>query len=173
MLGSVKLMRGTTTSAAETEKPIFFQCADNIVNGESARIAASLTAEMEEKFGSGETARFSVKVLRGDALAGGVNGFIHWRWLYIQQLWIDPAERGKGLGGALLGRVEAEARERGCVGVYLDTFEARTAAFYERCGFERCGEIKDFPVGHSRVFLCKQLERGLSIHSENAAPNGR
>ena len=36
----------------------------------------------------------------GDTLAGGLDGHIHWRWLYVRQFWIAPLWRGKGLGRA-------------------------------------------------------------------------
>jgi amino-acid N-acetyltransferase len=51
----------------------------------------------------------------------------------LRSLWVDPARRGHGIGTDLVRRVEASARARGLVGVWLLTEVAR--AFFERCGY--------------------------------------
>src|SRR5208282_1581289 len=91
------------------------------------------------------------------ALVAGLNGVSHWRWLYVRHFFVEPGWRGRGLGRRLLARAEQAARARGCVGVYLDTFEEGAAIFYERCGFARCGRIENFPLGAARIFLRKAL----------------
>ena len=67
--------------------------------------------------------------------------------------------RGAGLGRQLLQRAEAIARERGCHGLWLDTFSFQARGFYEKLGFSLFGEIEDYPPGHSRFFLRKRLDR--------------
>lgn len=54
---------------------------------------------------------------------------------------VDEAQRGHGIGRSLVAAVEAQARERGCVLLYLTTAERRADAhaFYERLGFEYTG----------------------------------
>jgi GNAT superfamily N-acetyltransferase len=84
---------------------------------------------------------------------GGVNGVIHWRWLYIGQFYLEPESRGKGIGRALLAEAEIFARENECVGLYLDTFDAGALEFYRKCGFEVAGRIDNFPPGAARTFL--------------------
>jgi GNAT superfamily N-acetyltransferase len=56
----------------------------------------------------------------------------HW---YLRLLGVDPAQQGRGLGGALLGHglKRAAAELRPC---YLETFEERNGPFYLRHGFE-------------------------------------
>ncbi|MEJ1936168.1 GNAT family N-acetyltransferase, partial [Nostoc sp. NIES-2111] len=78
-------------------------------------------------------------------------------WLYIRQLWVAEDGHGAGTGTSLVLQAVAQAEANGCAGLYVDTFEERTARFYERCGFERVGLIPAFPRGHARVFLARQL----------------
>jgi ribosomal protein S18 acetylase RimI-like enzyme len=65
--------------------------------------------------------------------------------------------RRAGLGRRLLAEVEVLARARGCVGMYVDTFDAGVVGFYARAGFVVCGRIEGFPPGFARVFLEKRL----------------
>jgi GNAT superfamily N-acetyltransferase len=54
---------------------------------------------------------------------------------------VDDAQRGRGVGRALVEAVEADARLRGCGLLFLTTRETRhdARAFYERVGFEQSG----------------------------------
>jgi GNAT superfamily N-acetyltransferase len=54
---------------------------------------------------------------------------------------VDEAQRGRGVGRALVEAVEAEARLRGCELLFLTTAERRddAHAFYERVGLEHTG----------------------------------
>lgn len=97
-------------------------------------------------------------VLRDDrgAVAGGLWGATAYRWLYIQMLVVPEAARGQGLGTQLVQRAEDLARERDCLGVWVDTqFGARR--FYELLGYTAFGELPDYPPGFSRTFLFKRL----------------
>jgi GNAT superfamily N-acetyltransferase len=88
---------------------------------------------------------------------GGVNGVIHWRWLYVAQFFLTPEWRGNGLGHSLLAEAEKLAHENACVGIYLDTFDAGALEFYRKCGFAVAGRIENFPPGAARTFLSKAL----------------
>jgi GNAT superfamily N-acetyltransferase len=128
--------------------------------GESAEIAGLLAQEVASRLGARDEQPFCIEARDAEgALSGGMNGVIHWRWLYVRHFWIAPQKRAQGFGRALMAEVESFARERGCVGIYLDTFEEGAARFYERLGFARCGRIEDFPQGAARVFLAKRIER--------------
>lgn len=129
---------------------------------EAAEIETRLAEDIAARFGPARTERVVLAAHRGDRLAGGLTGIVHWQWLYIRQLWVDEAERGRGLGTALVDKAIADARRRGCAGVYVDTFDPRTAAFYGRTGFRETGRIEGFPPGHARIFLAMPL----------AAPSG-
>jgi GNAT superfamily N-acetyltransferase len=54
---------------------------------------------------------------------------------------VDEAARGRGVGRALVEAIEAEARARGCVLLFLTSNERRgeAHAFYRALGFEETG----------------------------------
>ena len=140
------------------EKPAAAISFEHDENGEDAGVAARLGADVAAQFGPRDEAPLSIRALDGSgALVGGLNGVTHWRWLYVRHLFVTEGGRGAGLGRRLLAEAEAMARRRGCVGIYLDTFDAGAAAFYERCGFARHGVIEDFPPGFARTYLSKKF----------------
>jgi GNAT superfamily N-acetyltransferase len=59
---------------------------------------------------------------------------------------VRPEWQGAGVAAQLLRRVESELRERKCSRVSLDTTEPlrRAMRFYERNGYQRSGNVKDF-----------------------------
>jgi GNAT superfamily N-acetyltransferase len=93
----------------------------------------------------------------GDEIVGGVIGVVYWDWLYIDLMWVREDLRGRGFGHRLLELLEEEAREQGARQVYLDTFSFQAPEFYKRHGYRVFGELKDFPAGHDRFFMTKQL----------------
>jgi len=90
-------------------------------------------------------------------IVGGVIGATYWDWLYINLMWIKEELRGRGYGYQLLMLAEEEGRKRGAKQAYLDTFSFQAPNFYKKCGYAVFGELHDFPPGHQRYFLTKQL----------------
>jgi GNAT superfamily N-acetyltransferase len=88
---------------------------------------------------------------------GGLQGVTLFGWLYIGVLWVHEAARRKGLGAQLLSGAEAEARARGVLQVYLDTFSFQAPEFYRKQGYREFGRLSDFPPGHQRIFMTKSL----------------
>jgi GNAT superfamily N-acetyltransferase len=91
------------------------------------------------------------------AVTGGLWGITLFRWLQLEMLVVPEASRGQGLGSALMTSAEAEARNRGCLGIQVDTFSSQAARFYEKLGFAVFGTVEDCPPGHQRRFLQKRL----------------
>ena len=85
------------------------------------------------------------------AVIGGLLGNTKWGWLYVDKLWISDAARGRGIGSRLLVRAEEIARERGCVGAYLSTFEHQARPFYEQRGYQRLRHARWFSRRHAAV----------------------
>ena len=92
-----------------------------------------------------------------EKIVGGLIGAIDWNWFYIDLLFVKEELRGRGYGHRLLESAEEEARKRGAKNAYLDTFSFQTPDFYKRHGYQVFGELNDFPAGHQRYFLMKQL----------------
>ena len=81
----------------------------------------------------------------------------YWDWLYIDLLWVKDELRGLGYGHRILTLVEQEARQLGAKNAYMDTFSFQALDFYKQHGYQFFGELNDFPPGHQRYFLKKQL----------------
>jgi GNAT superfamily N-acetyltransferase len=90
-------------------------------------------------------------------LLGGLRGQTFWHWLFVAWLWVDEARRRQGLGAALLRAAEDEARRRGCIGAYVDTYSFQAPGFYARQGYAVFGRLDDLPPGGSRVWFAKRL----------------
>lgn len=88
---------------------------------------------------------------------GGLWGWTSFSFLHIDVLYIPESMRGTGLGRRLVSQAEEEAVQRGCRGVWLDTFSFQARGFYERLGYTVFGSIDGYPPGHSRFFLKKDL----------------
>jgi GNAT superfamily N-acetyltransferase len=88
---------------------------------------------------------------------GGVHGVCFYGWLYITMFFIPGDLRKKGYGTKLLAKAETYARQQGSHGIWLDTFSFQAPGFYEKAGYEKFGELPNFPTGHSRIFYRKIL----------------
>jgi GNAT superfamily N-acetyltransferase len=87
----------------------------------------------------------------------GAYGLTSWNWLHISLVWVSPELRRQGTGRQLITAIEDAARARGCTHAHLDTFSYQARPFYERLGYEVFGALEDYPPGHQRFFLRKQL----------------
>ncbi|MDB5538291.1 MAG: putative acetyltransferase, family [Devosia sp.] len=94
--------------------------------------------------------------------AGDLAGYVDYDWLIIQFVFIPEHLRRRGHGRALMQRAEAFARERGLIGIWLDTFSFQTPAFYEALGYAVFGTIEDHPRGSRRHFMQKRLDGATS-----------
>jgi GNAT superfamily N-acetyltransferase len=65
----------------------------------------------------------------------------------VTKMIVGRAWQRQGLATALLAAVEAEARRLGRTTLVLDTISHSVAArLYERCGWQRVGEIRDYAL---------------------------
>jgi ribosomal protein S18 acetylase RimI-like enzyme len=92
-----------------------------------------------------------------NTIVAGLIGETYLEWLYISHLWVTEALRGQGYGRKLMLNAEEVGKQRNCYHVYLDTFSFQALGFYESLGYEIFGVLEDFPPGHKRYFLQKNL----------------
>lgn len=100
---------------------------------------------------------------------GGIRGFAcveHEPWhqrLILWFLYIAPAWRRRGVGRALLERVEAHGRAVGATHVWLETSNVNVpgVAAYNRLGYELCGADRlyygTYMPGETAIYLAKML----------------
>jgi GNAT superfamily N-acetyltransferase len=146
--------------AGRTKHPMAgFRIAEETRVAETARaVVKGLVAYNVAQAGPSKWKRFAVSV-RDEAgtIKGGIVGHTLWDWCFIELLWLDESLRGTGFGTDLMARAEAVAAKRGARHVYLDTFSFQGDGFYQKLGYEVYGELGDFPPGHRRIWLKKDL----------------
>jgi GNAT superfamily N-acetyltransferase len=91
-------------------------------------------------------------------VAGGLYGSVAYDWFVIELLFVPEDLRGNGLGSQLLAQAEEQARARGCIGAWLDTFSFQARGFYEKLGYSLAGTIPDHPLGGARYFMIKRWD---------------
>ncbi|CAD5200115.1 GNAT family N-acetyltransferase [Pseudomonas sp. FEN] len=90
---------------------------------------------------------------------GGLHAKIFGQWLFVELLVVPEIARGQGMGSKLMSMAQTLAREKGCQGIWLDTFSFQAPDFYLRLGFSVFGELKDYPIaGHNRFFMQKRFD---------------
>ena len=91
-------------------------------------------------------------------IVGGLTGRTYWRYLDIAFLWVDAKHRGEGYATKLMKAAEAEARERGCERVFLDTLSFQALGFYLKLGYAEFGRLCGFSGKYDRHYLHKRLD---------------
>ena len=92
-----------------------------------------------------------------EVLVGVLTADLLWDWLYIDELWVDESCRGTGLGKKLMGTAEDYAISHCLTGLWLWTQSWQAASFYDRLGYKEFTRFTDFPKGHYRIGLRKQI----------------
>ena len=122
------------------------------------RIDRGLDIFNETKAGPLQASELWVIARDDDGVAtAGLKARSYFGWMHIDWLWVSPEARGSGVGSALLGAAETEARERGCTGAHLETYSFQAPAFYEKHGYTRFGQVEDYPPGHACIWLKKRF----------------
>jgi len=123
---------------AELASLLAAQLAEHEIPIESARLAAAIDGALEDP------RRGSFLLARREGRAVGV-AYLSLVWAiehggrsaWLEELYVVPELRGRGLGARLLDAVLVHARELGCAAVDLEVeaSHARAAALYRRAGF--------------------------------------
>jgi GNAT superfamily N-acetyltransferase len=100
---------------------------------------------------------FVAKSKEGLQIGGVLGGIGYWNGLEIRALWVHEQYRGLGYGTQILTYIECIAKQKGAEIAMLDTFDFQAEEFYLKNGYQPIGEIKDFPMGHRRIYFSKKL----------------
>lgn len=76
---------------------------------------------------------------------------------YIKSICVSPSHRNKGIGSLLMSYAEERIlSETPNVFLFVSSFNMGAIRFYQRLGYERIGELKDFIIeGYSEILMRK------------------
>ncbi|MGF6092306.1 GNAT family N-acetyltransferase [Pseudomonas sp. 18173] len=139
---SVKIERSETVTEAERLAILTPLLAHNLANGGDD---------------AHETFALLLRDPDGNEVIGGLYGKISYRWLLIDLVSVPESMRGQGIGEQLMRQAEDIAREKQCVGIWLETFSFQAPGFYQKLGYVEFGRLADYPPGHMRFYYQKKL----------------
>lgn len=142
---------------------------DNPGEDEREAILEPLMAYNIARMGETRQEKFALLVRddQTEDVHGGLYGKISCNWLFIELLGVSEQVRGQGIGSRLMAMAEDLAREKKCVGIWLDTFDFQAPVFYQKIGFTQFGRLDDYPPGHQRHFFQKRLAPNGTATHEN------
>lgn len=134
-------------------------------------LEAQIRREAAAAMGLGDEMDLAIFVRDGDGLVAGISG---WTWgdcCELQNLWVDPSLRGRGLASQLIAAAESEAAARGCTQTVHFTYDFQARALYEQSGYELVGRVADFPSGTDVLWYRKDLRLAPLPADTDAPPN--
>jgi ribosomal protein S18 acetylase RimI-like enzyme len=105
-----------------------------------------LTPQIVQRYGFGDKPAFQVRIAEIDDLFAGLcvyfptfSTLTGTPGFYVQDLYISPDHRNRGIGEELLADLITEAAQQGCDHLKLSVHRTNESAsrFYDRLGFER------------------------------------
>lgn len=120
---------------------------------------------IDEEFGS-YAAKFGVSVdynefcfaaRDGEKLIGLITGHAYYKEVHVSDLVVQEAYRGKGVGSALLKKVEEEFGGKNYEYINLTTYAFQALEFYRKCGYEVEYVRENADERLTKYFLIKHL----------------
>ena len=139
----------TIRHAARGDAPLVHRLLKDLAVTLGKGNAITSTAEDIERFGFGEDPRFEALLAfeGGEAVGLALYFFEFSTWrgrpgVYVQDMYVAPAMRGRGLGRELMEAVVRRSRERGGRYVKLSVYDGNEQAigFYRTLGFQVCDD---------------------------------
>lgn len=82
--------------------------------------------------------KFSIVIKNNeDKIVGFLIAYTAYAEIYIDDIWVQPAYRGQGLGCKLLNKLEQCYKGKGYNNMNLVTSSFQAPEFYKKCGFEQ------------------------------------
>lgn len=164
-MSEVALYRDVPTAADEDAVRQLVR-ATGFFSDEEVEIAAELVRERLEKGLADDGYHFVFLDLGGALAAYACYGRIPGTETSFDLYWIAtrPADRGKGLGRALLAEAERRIEQLGGRRVYVETSSRPqyepTRGFYRACGYEQLALLADFyREGDGKVIYGKRVDQ--------------
>lgn len=148
----------TTTAPTKPSRRLTYTVTGASTNRARKTILKGLIEYNRQKAGPAKWQ--SVAVVINDArgrVLGGLSGWTGWGWMHVELFWLPDELRRHGHGRRLMELAEAEARKRGCIGIYLNTASFQAPEFYPKLGFTPLAVMDDFPPGHKTFYLVKRF----------------
>lgn len=99
-----------------------------------------------------------IKVEQDGQVIGVLTFVVLYGNIYIDDLFIKPEYRRRGIGKQLLNKVEEYGRDAGVKLISLNTFRFQAPVFYEKCGYQLEYLRKDMENDKlDRYYFCKYL----------------
>jgi len=89
---------------------------------------------------------------------GGAIGRTWGRCCELQQVWVEPRHRRRGIATRLIKEFEARAQSRGCSIFYLETFNFQAPQLYRALGYEVRYEHAVYPYGIVKYIMVRSTE---------------
>jgi GNAT superfamily N-acetyltransferase len=132
------------------------------------RLKDSIYAFNEQATGISDGKLFGLFLRDADGVAiGGAHGWTWAKTCYVRILFVPAHMRNQGHGTRLMRAVVAEARDRGCEQIVLETFDFQAPKFYLRLGFEIISRVPNYPHGHHSITMVRWL---VSHHDPRPTP---
>ena len=97
----------------------------------------------------------SAKLSSGQVIGGAV-GRTWGSCCELQQLWVAPAHRRRGIGTRLVKAFEQRAESRSCRTFYLETFSFQAPELYRSLGYETRLELRGFGPGIANYTMVRE-----------------
>lgn len=140
-------MTGVTMTVGSADEAL-----DLRLNEELDRFNESATSDVPP------AQELTVRAEHAGRLVGGLSGWTWGQASAIAMMWVEEETRGAGLGASLIGAFENEARDRGCLHIFVTSFTFQAPGFYQRLGYREVFRWRSVPiVGRDDVHMYKEL----------------
>lgn len=95
---------------------------------------------------------------RTHKIIAGANLQFFYDYLVIDQIWVEPSHRNKGIGISLFSEIENHGKKRRLRRILLSSYEFQNVIpFWLKLGFVEVGRIKEYPPGQQLVYMHKSI----------------
>jgi GNAT superfamily N-acetyltransferase len=157
--GALPALTPDASQAAAANAMPALEVHDDVPAPLAALVDAGLSEANERAAPIGDVRRFACLARAPDGtVIGGAVGRTWGECCELQQLWVEAAHRGAGVGARIVRRFEQHAHARGCRTFYLDTFSFQAPAFYRKLGYAPVLEVGGFTPDIVRYTMMKRLD---------------